>query len=197
MAASHEKTAGCTPPPPLPRRVLNYEPPYYLPPPQPSAKMNAYAGNLSAASPRAGLGASSVPPSAVDYYGHASPTSPATNSQQYQHVSTPGGANATRPFTSFFYDHSGHLTSTVFLPELHHSISTMYSPSGTPTAGSSTLATIPKTPAPRSDGRAAHDSNGKCETTQITIQLYFHSVTSPSSTKTESRPLIDGVGSCN
>ncbi len=171
--------ASWPPPPPLPRRVLNYEPAHHLPPLHPGANTNAHAENLSAAPPRAGPGASFGPLSAVNYHGHALPTTPAMSSQHYQRLLASDGANATRPYTLFFCDHMGRMALIVSMPGLHPSMYTMSSLAGPQIAGSSTLATAPGPPAARSEGHAAQDAHGIRETAQVTIQLYFHSTPSP------------------
>lgn len=171
MDMSTPAVSGSTPPPPLPRRILTYEPPNTIPSIRWSANMETFTGSNSPVSPRAGPS----PRTAGAIY----PTSHGTAiqgriGQQSQQTYSSSGPSAPNLQTLCFYDHLRRLALMVLASEPILALATPPSPPGMHTGGCSASSTPRQPCTPMSPPPLACGTNSELERPQISIQLYLH-----------------------
>lgn len=165
---------GLTPPPPIPRRVLTYNPSVH---PLQAADMRMRTVSIPSANPMYGAIASrpsSSSHSNMAQPGCVMPGTPGPCSGRNLHAPTSAGASPACQSTLCFHDHRGHLAIMVPGPATNTVRSANTEPSTADKSGYKipTYRTEPSIPI--SQGITAHDPS-KHDRPQLTVQLYCHS----------------------
>ncbi len=163
--------SGWTPPPPLPRRELTYEPHSSLPPARPFSQMRGSTGPRPSACPTMGTVEAAGAMNCTDY---AMTATPGTNGQQNQQIPSPSRAHNAFPNTVYFKDHMQRLAMMVFAPDPNLTLSGFYL-SGMQTGVCLIPSTTRQPTTPTSPEHPAQSQDAKPERPQVTIQIYFHS----------------------
>ena len=172
------EASGWTPPPPLPRRVLNFKPPSPLHPTPPFVEIRSSVGPEPSAYGRTRTVEavrSSGPASAISYTNYASPENPSTLHQQIHQARTPAGANTAHPATLCFYDHLQRLALTMLAPGPDPTPTAPSNRSGLQTGGYNRPSTPQQPSTSTFRGPSDHGSQAKREQPHVTIQVYIKS----------------------
>ena len=169
--------SGLTPPPPIPRRVLTYDPRNPSPHPLQAADTRTRTGSTTSVNSISGTTAprpGSVSDSTMSGLGCVMPGTPGTDSCRNLQTPSSAGANPACQSTLCFHDHQGHLAIMVPGPETSYTQSAVTEPSSAETSGYRDPSNRTESSIPNTQGLTAHGPS-KHDRPQVTVQLYLHS----------------------
>lgn len=162
-----------TPPPPLPRRRLNYQPPSSYQ--QPSINMGRSAGRRPWASPTAGTTEAHSNAVTITPTNYANPPSPGRPGQPIQQPGPRAATNTSFPTTSCFVDHLQRMALMVVGPEPNGTPAMSANYSSMQTSDYFTPISLSQPGSPAFQNLPALESKASKDCFQITIQVYLQS----------------------